>query len=127
MGGSKEGIRTGISLITVQIQIICACGGLDMFIPFDSVHPRGPSTSSLRIRPTPIGLQYSTQSEHPGRELDIDKRNIRTEKVWPVDMRGIDEFADILPEFFRIIVLFFGILFLQETVKTRDYVSIYLK
>jgi len=121
------GLRTGVSLITVQIQIICTRGGLDMFIPLNSVHPCRPSTPPLRIRPTPIGLQYSAESEHPRRELDINKGNTRTEEVWPVDMRGIDEFVDLFFEFFGKPMLFFGFLFLKEAIKARDDMAIYLE
>jgi hypothetical protein len=59
--------------------------------------------------------------------LDIDKGETTTEKIWTVDVRGVNQFAYVFFQFFCIRKLLFRVLCLENAVKPGDYVTVYLE
>lgn len=86
----KELKLTGISLITIQIQLIPAGCRLYPVVPLNRIHPPSPPTALLRLRPTAIRLEHTPHSDYPRRDLDVDKRDGGPEKKWTGDIRSVD-------------------------------------
>jgi hypothetical protein len=85
---------TRISLITVHIELIGACRCFDMLIRFDGIHPGGPASACVRIRPATVGLQNPTEADNPGCNFDVDKGEIRPKEKWPLTMSGDDKLVE---------------------------------
>ena len=63
----------GVTLVTVDVQLVQACSCLHVLIIFHRIHPPRPSTSRGWIWPGPVVLEDSGESKHPGSELNIDE------------------------------------------------------
>lgn len=59
-----------------------------------SVHPLRPATPFVRLRPPPVWHQDFAHTYDPGRDLDVDERDIRAEEERPGRVGGGGDFKD---------------------------------
>lgn len=116
--------RTGISLVTVQVQIVRASRRFDVLITLHRFNPLGPPAPLLRLRPASIGLQHPLHPDHPWRELDVDKRYVGAKEEGSCGVCGINNRADLILEFFRVADLVRLLLRLEVVVECRDNMAV---
>lgn len=90
------------------------------------MHPGGPTSPRLGVRPTTVRFQYSTQSENPWSDLDVDKRDGRSKEEWAVGMSGVDQLLEFVFELLSVGDLLLRVLFLEDTIEARYDVTVYL-
>lgn len=72
-------------------------------------------------------LEYARESQHPGCKLDVDVREVGTEKEGPVGIGDVDDFADLFFELFGVLDLLGEVLGLEELVEGGYDVAVYLE
>jgi hypothetical protein len=115
----KVEIRTGISLIAVQIQLIRAGCRLNMLVGLDRIYPRRQSASLVGIWPTPIRFQDPPQPKNPWRRLNVYEGHLRAHKEGPFRMRYLEQLLHRFSQLLRLLDLFLLVLLLQYTIETR--------
>lgn len=95
-----------------------------MLILLQGMHPRSPPTTHLRRGPAAVRGQHPAKAQDPRRDLNIDEGDTWAQEERPVDVRGVDQFGDLVSEFFAVGHLFLRILFLQDAIETGDDVAV---
>lgn len=111
------GALTCISLVTVEIEFIATRRRLDVLIIFDCIDPGSPTAAGVRIRPAAIRFQNSLESDYPGCDLNINKRDLRPEEKRALRMSRVDKLVQLIFEFLGFGDLPLLILFLENAVK----------
>jgi len=88
-----------------------------MLIVFYGFHPSEPSSARNGIRPTTIVLQNFGETNHPRSELDVDVREIITQKERAFWIRCLDDFGNFSLKFLTVFYLFFQVLCLENAVE----------
>jgi hypothetical protein len=81
-----------------------------MLVALNGIQPASPSAVRQWVRPGTVVLHNASQTDHPGRELDVDVRELVTEKERAVGLGHIYDFTDFVLEFFGVLGLFVEVL-----------------